>query len=265
MNDEAAKNETKNGPADAKGAAAQIPAGSGDAQNKPRSADSSSDQSDPPGETGHPPRTFISLAGVVAYLRSRTPPFWQASFSALLVVNAGLQIYFLSQTLKNTTNANQTAVQAVSLARENFLKDQRPYLWLTNNFGVPGYIEEFRFPAWPWHYTNYGRTPANNVHITASMNVGENALTAARPFEPSKRAAPIPPGKDDFSTAIAKQAMPKSELLRLLKNVDGSALVYGRINYTDAAGTPYETGFCFYGIKTGAIAYCTEDGANYIK
>ena len=57
--------------------------------------------------------------------------------------------------------ATSAAIDAVKVARENFARDQRPWVWLLRTanptykeYGGEGRIE------WNWHFTNYGKSPA---------------------------------------------------------------------------------------------------------
>jgi hypothetical protein len=101
-NDDAKDKETK-----CTGNGANVPPpstfGSPDAQNTNRGTDGSTAQgnaSDQPVLQPIMDSDFrIALRrvyGLFSYLRARQPPSWQASFSGVLILNAAIQIYFLS-------------------------------------------------------------------------------------------------------------------------------------------------------------------------
>jgi hypothetical protein len=156
-------------------------------------------------------------------------------------------------------------------ARGNFIKDQRPFIWLTNNLGSPTFLRPpdstgpEGYVIWDWHFTNYGKTPARDIHFNHGMQIGDNALAKARDFVgPDKMGAPLPPNKDDFSTSFFKTKISPNEFQRLM-NTEETIVVYGRFTYTDASGEKYETGFCMYHLKSGPISYCPDQNSNYIK
>ena len=74
---------------------------------------------------------------------------------------------------------------------------------------------------------------------------------------------PPNPAKVDKNTAISETFILKKDLDDLINGYDGSVKIYGRITYTDAAGNPYETAFCFHTLRTHAVQYC-EGNTNYI-
>jgi hypothetical protein len=173
-----------------------------------------------------------------------------------------------------TRRTNNLTKESLDLVRDNFRKDQRPYVWLRNDLLFPAHLQvkvkdgstTDERATWDWHFTDYGKTPALHVKFISRMNTGENALTASRALSDTEsKGAPLPPGKDDFSTAISPTRITKDELNRLIEGFDGSVVVYGRIEYTDAEGTPYESGFCFHTLRTHAVSYCKEENTNYIK
>jgi hypothetical protein len=153
---------------------------------------------------------------------------------------------------------------------KQFKQAERPYIWLATFPKIPSFVVApgetgpDGYIAWDWHYADYGKTPAYNVKITGTIDISAGAINKKRVFEPAKQAAPLPPNKDDFSTAIYKTKVTPQEFQRLM-NIDQSIVVFGRINYSDAYGGQYETGFCFSNLRTGSAMYCPKPEENYIK
>jgi hypothetical protein len=186
------------------------------------------------------------------------------------------QLEAMNKTLDETRKSADAGVKSASLAdnairqsRESFQQGQRPYIWLTNNLGRPDCIRAANTPdppscyvVWDWRFTNYGQSPAYNVRFTHSMIIGSNVLRKHRLFGAAKPAAPLPPNKEDFTTAWSPNRVTPERFNELL-NTEESILVFGRINYSDAQRGNYETGFCFYRLRTGAVAYCPT--GNYVK
>jgi hypothetical protein len=186
------------------------------------------------------------------------------------------QLNTMDKTLEETRRNANAAIKSTNLAedaiqqsRESFRQGQRPYIWLTNNLGRPDCIRAANTPdppscyvVWDWRFTNYGQSPAYNVRATHSMIIGSNVLRKHRLFGVAKPAAPLPPNKEDFATAWSPNRVTPERFNELL-NTEESILVFGRINYSDAQRGNYETGFCFYRLRTGAVAYCPT--GNYVK
>ena len=82
---------------------------------------------------------------LIAYLRARQPAFWQASFSGLLVLNAIVQIWFVSHQLSNATTATE-------ISRQSLIAAQRAYLSY-------GEVEQEQYGI-KIHVTNFGHVPA---------------------------------------------------------------------------------------------------------
>lgn len=94
------------------------------------------------------------------------------------------------------------------------------------------------------------------------MIIGAHLLAQPRILPPAQPTAPLPPNKVDFASAFWPDRVTAERYNELL-NTDESILVSGKINYSDARGGSYETGFCFFYLKSGAAAYCPT--GNYIK
>jgi hypothetical protein len=184
----------------------------------------------------------------------KTPPFWQAVFSACLVLNAGFTIYFLSRQQENT-------VKALNLTRDHFQQEQRPYLWVTNNLGSPAFVPNPKTPAagqviWTYHFTNYGKTPAYKIRFVQYMKLGDGPLVQSY-GEPSQSiGAPLPPNKDDFST-IVSEPITQQQFLEF-SNGPGGITMQAHFSYTDGFGGSYVTHLCARRTNAGSITYCKE-------
>jgi hypothetical protein len=74
--------------------------------------------------------------------------------------------------------------------------------------------------------------------------------------------APLPAGGDQFYTVVFPPNTPKP-VFDTPYSLDEGIGIRVRITYTDNTGTPYETGFCFSRLASGANLYCKE--GNYMK
>lgn len=151
---------------------------------------------------------------------------------------------------------------------------QRPIIWLASTEKIttpqsnwlPQFIRDRLNPqygqiVWSWAYTNYGKTPPQNILIDHFMRLGDGPWKRSHGRPPKSFGAPIPPGKVDFATVVS-DPIPESEYVRL-SNLDHSISIKIHIEYADVYGNKYETGICFENLTSGPIGYC-EDG-NYIK
>lgn len=160
------------------------------------------------------------------------------------------------------------AEAAVAQGRDLFRQDQRPYMWLTDHHDEPRCVQEGNGTSgecllvWDWHFTNFGRSPALDVRIAGRLAVGPTASAAKRNFDffPID-GAPTPTNKDGFSTAFWPIRITLEKFDQLM-NADNSIVLYGRISYSDAYGSRYESRFCRVHLKEGPVAYC-PDGSNY--
>jgi hypothetical protein len=160
---------------------------------------------------------------------------------------------------------------AINDARENFSKDHAPYMWVTPQIPVLNPNEPFR---WDIQYSNYGRSPALELHSCARAAYGPMGLSALDAVKLPIIDSPEckdqrghstsvnPPGYSGYTTALGQAPLQKSDI-ETIKSVDGGALVLGVIEYTDATGHAYESVFCSYRLITGAIMNCEK--YNYIK
>lgn len=169
------------------------------------------------------------------------------------------------------------ASQANIDARERFREDERPYIWFTNTgLGGPQYFPNPNTNPptgqvyWPYHYTDYGKTPAYGVITRRFIQLGkdkpwrESFTTKDTPPPPSKgKGPPIPPGHDVYNSVISYPGeVTPDDYAKLLKT-DNAIRIRIVINYTDAYGGQYESGMCVGKLALGDIQYCPN--WNYIK
>jgi hypothetical protein len=145
------------------------------------------------------------------------------------------------------------------LEKEQFQVAQRPIVALTEDTGSPQLVGLGQV-VWEWRFTNYGKTPAQQVRIYQAIRLGQ------QPFEKTvvQDAAPIPPGKIDKDADVSAQKITPAQFSAYLQALEPNGIsIQGRITYEDAYHNKYETGFCLTRLNSGAISYC-EPG-NYIN
>ena len=102
-----------------------------------------------------------------------------------------------------------------------------------------------------------------SVAMAAGNTPGETVKYPAK-FDVEKRLPPIPPGKDDFTTAVLKNPISDTQFTELM-GIDEAIVVRLLIKYTDSSGSPYETRICVSHLGTGATQYCQHEEENCIK
>jgi hypothetical protein len=173
-----------------------------------------------------------------------------------------------------TRRTNNLTKKAVANAQENFVKDQAPYMWTTPQQPTITINEPFR---WDIHYSNYGRSPALNVRRCVRAAYGPKGFAfLASMKEPSlddKECADAqrmpfasvsvtPPGFPGYSTSQATDPLTQHDI-DSITNTEAGAYVWGIIGYEDASGHSYESVFCSFRFKSGAIGDCPK--YNYIR
>ena len=184
----------------------------------------------------------------------------------LLAIIAGIQAWILATTDTSTRQAADAAVKsarAAETALQLTKQEQRPIIWLTN-LGGPQFILD-KPPSdpttgqivWDWHYTNYGKTPALHVSFHHFMIIESEREESFGAKPAGSEAAPLPTGKDDFSSVVSRPGIKSGRFARLMQT-DEAIGIEGEITYYDAAGVQYRTTFCLRHLALGGILYCPK-------
>lgn len=151
--------------------------------------------------------------------------------------------------------AADTAQLAVQDARNNFRRDQRPYIWMANMTVGPSYDVTRKEIVWNWFYANYGKTPAYQSKGRQFMKLGTG------PFKFSSlhgdiAFAPLPPNRaGEYDTVFSQPGVTPEEFQAFMQ-VDGGIQMRVDISYSDSYGGQYYTGFCFSHNANGSVQYC---------
>ena len=158
---------------------------------------------------------------------------------------------------------------AIQDARDHFVKDQAPYIWVTPQPPVINLNEQLR---WDVHYSNYGRSPAFNVKSCLQAAYGTDGPSYLKTLpEPSSTmeckgtsgsTGVLPPGFPSFSSTTGEDRLTQTDIDDI-KATDAGAVVWGIIGYDDSSGHSYKTTFCSFRFSSGAISNCPK--YNYIR
>jgi hypothetical protein len=181
------------------------------------------------------------------------------------LANAALeQVRHLEVSAKEIHALAATSQDALDLARINFIKEQRPYVWgtLAGNLELrPG--EHVR---WGFIYGNHGKSPAMNVRARAQIVFGEHREERIDPnlFKPihTQDQPPIgtvifPGDASTYITASSREILTEDDITYIMKTDFGFKLVV-YIKYFNLSGARYSTEICRARLQSGAIANCNE-------
>jgi hypothetical protein len=146
----------------------------------------------------------------------------------------------------------------VTTIRQNFVKDQRPYLWFTNENVQLQWDKDRAGAVWTHHFTNYGKSPAVEFGIEERLIVGADAMkrieAIALPYHSPKNV--VPQSKNQFASAFVSVSQ---EDFTAATQHDGWIVLFGTFIYSDSLGNRYLTDFCHSRLASGAIYDCEYD------
>ena len=160
------------------------------------------------------------------------------------------------------------SLDALNLARKNFLADERPYVFTNAVIPEPssprdaqGHFAAGSRLSWRVDFNNYGRSPAINLIIKAGLFHGLRALEEADNYFqqlPTALTGPVlilppggPPSVDQSFTTVVSLLPLSADEIAFIYSHDFAIVVVGRFQYQDTSGTPYWTDFCTSTFITG--------------
>jgi hypothetical protein len=227
------------------------------------------------------PKNWLEIAALVVLSFYTYYARQQSKTMSETLVEIKIQTESAKTSAKAATEASKTALDALTVTRDNFIKDQRPYIWFTNTGeGSPDFHRTVNATTrqaltsgqviWTFHATNYGKTPAYKVRSWRYIKLG------TAPFVPSHSSItaptidpPIPPGHEVMDTIVSEAGVEFSDFNSLLAipigngNIYGGISIKGRFEYEDGSGNSYTTDFCLTRLNLGAVAFCRK--GNEIK
>ena len=139
-------------------------------------------------------------------------------------------------------------------ARDNFIKDQRPYVWIANSANGRANVDYEPSPpnglAVTLHYTNFGKFPAVGLQWASEFHAGD----FVRPTPMSTKKTILPTNKDDFVIFLSQPLTP--EQIVNLKSTQHAIVIKIWWKYFDTSGNWYETDTCNWNITPFAWGPC---------
>jgi hypothetical protein len=143
------------------------------------------------------------------------------------------------------------AEQTLKITRENFETDERPIIWLKSN-QTPRLVEGKII--WTYEFSNYGKTPANNIRFAEALVVYDSLIPDFPPKDKWNYAPPQPPNAAGaLHTAQSVEAYDTAQLQKFM-SVGSGIVVSVQITYEGLQRHPFQTEFCF-GIPVGGWAF----------
>jgi hypothetical protein len=188
-------------------------------------------------------------------------------FVALVALLNGIQSYESVKSAEATREANR-------ITRDQFTKDERPYLILHKV--VPEPIEGGKEITAEVFGVNYGKSPAVHALGVGGVFFGPQALTEAYGFFDrmgNTRLTPndhrseftVPPGVSATEasdgggfTSLHTNVVITQEQADWLSRNDFSVVFANRMQYQDIGGNVYQTDTCMTRLASGAIAQCPK-------
>ena len=183
----------------------------------------------------------------------------QAVCAFVLVLITGFYAYYARQQVKETQRA---IIQTENLAA----RADRPFVLVKevsatpNEPIVPGKRATVRIVS-----VNYGQSPSVQQRLNAKIFVGSGAVSSMERYFttlPERLTGPVgvfPTGEQATPTRysdVRSDTIVSAEEHRFMLENDRGFIVAGRIEYEDFPGNFYRADFCFWRLKTGAIAHC---------
>jgi len=213
-------------------------------------------------------RLFIEIAGLLLV--------------AITAYLAWVNLEYMRQSIDTANRATNAAtvaaneaIKANTLARNNFIQDQRPYIFLAKVEMQPNTaISIGKQMFWRIEFGNYGRSAAINFSVAGDMFWGDGALATA--YKWFDKPYPTPTGngsigiltplsnggKPEYSTPESPNSLTSGDV-DFIKTHDYGVVLVGKMRYEDISGHVYWTEYCRFTEPTGAIAQCEEHNRTY--
>jgi hypothetical protein len=216
------------------------------------------------GESLQPLRKRI-LSWLQSLLNKQNFPAWVGAISTLVLAIV---------TIVYTVYAQRT----LAITKENFLREERPYVWITSARPLlartyPGDLPTYNRLVTDIYIADFGKTPALGAVIITKIVTGPSALAQADEFfksgadafmashQPSGNVIvpgiPSEPSHTWMWRSAQSDPLSPADLQYILAH-ENSAMVVVRITYFDYAGQKHRSDLCLNRLLTGALEHYRE-------
>jgi hypothetical protein len=154
----------------------------------------------------------------------------------------------------------------ISNTQKNFVKDQRPYIWNSQN-QLP-HLKIGDKVTWNYHYTNFGKSPAIGVAFRCQIFLAAHKTPQSKDlFAPihnpqyMSEGFIVPPGDSSgWSTCESDEIATESDT-EMVKTYDAAVGLKIFYEYSDTAGNVYTSRVCMFLRRTGTgpIGVCPTE------
>jgi hypothetical protein len=165
-----------------------------------------------------------------------------------------------------TKRTNDLTERALTAAHNNFVKDQRPWVWIETP--EPFHFKVGEAPSLNIQVVDYGKTPAIVrliVFLQLANTLDAETIRAVQQHGLGQTII-IAPGQKHltFTTAYSSTPLVKHDY-DLIASGQAHLIAGGRVAYTDLTGQKYESWFCVERLPNGSIGYCAAPELNGLK
>jgi hypothetical protein len=168
---------------------------------------------------------------------------------------------------RQTKRVADTAARGLTEAHNNFMQDQRPWIWVktTGEF----HVKVGDYPTLNIRFINYGKTPAvarSVAFVEAEINPTPARIKMIREGRTLSDETIIAPNEESsiYTTAYTPVYLDQMQYDMIMSN-QARLISGGRIVYKDLSGKSYESWFCFERLSTGAVSFCAAPELNGMK
>jgi hypothetical protein len=151
--------------------------------------------------------------------------------------------------------------RSIDLANEHFRQEERPYLWISS-MEAPQFVAGDK-AKWNFHFANFGRSPAVGVlgRVQIVFGPGGDKKMHADLFSQihivnQKDGGFIPTGDQTNWTTAQSDEILTVEDVKYITDNDAGMVFFAHFEYFDSGGRKYDSEFCKFRLKTGAIGNC---------
>ena len=219
------------------------------------------------------PRTWIEAGALITVVFYTVFAHQQVATMNDTLAQIKEQTGYARTSSEEAIKSARAAQEALAMARENFRKDERPYIAL-NPVGTQGRAqivpsgEHAGHLSMEFQLTNYGKSPGVETARDARIAIGEGAARRISLHEPSATLTRIIPPNDKPAIFAYSDDPVTPQIFDDIAAGRTIAIIYGHIEYTDLLlsepQSTYLTEFCVP-IVLATNAYQAEHYANYCR
>jgi len=217
------------------------------------------------------PRAWMELIGLITLIFYTRYAVQQSYTMNQTLGEIQKQTSFAQQAAQGATDAATTAQKSLNQVRDEFRRDQRPYITMaptgsTIQMELAQTGDHAGRLAVRLQLNNYGKSPGIEIGRDARIAIGTEAARRIRIYEATdRRGRIIRPGDKPFVNAYSDRSI-TPQMFNNIRLGNLLIIAYGHVEYTDLLAQPrpnYSSEFCFGLLVAGRHAqeadeYCKD-------